>query len=721
MVSESAVQANSFQSAGRSARAASRSAHANVAGAGDELDLPGIGHAIVRRKKLIFGVTCGCLAAALAFLVAVKPTYTGDARVLIENQESYFTQPEKTAGPSTPAPDAEAVASQVELIKSRDVAREAIRQLGLKGNPEFDPLASGQGIVSRILMMAGLKSSYRQLSPEDRILKNYSKKLMVFESPKSRVVNIQFSAKDPKLAARGANTIADLYISMQQKAKKDRARVAALSLGSLIADLRSKLAAAEGKVEAFRARTGLMVGANNALIPSQLLAEINTQLATARTNMADAQAKAQLIRSQIRRGRLGDVSEVSKDENVRRIVAQRSSVRAQLASESRTLGPAHPRIKEIRAQLVSVENELRNAALKAARGLENDAKIAMVRVQNLQAAISNQQAKVGATSSDQVKLREYELEAKLIKDQLESNLTKYREALARQNALSTPGDARIVSRAFEPVEPSFPKKLPVTIFATLAGFILSLGFVISSELLSGRAFVSNLPPDGDRPFAPRELEDTERRLVPANDEAPAPSGYPARRKLGAAEKRLTSRISAMKSVGYGQRIVVCAESAQADHAAAIEPVARALSSRHRVILADLTGRMQAGYAGLSELLEGLCSFGQAIERDAGSRLHVISRGAGDVPIGEDFDAVLEALSQTYDFIFIVLADEQDHSGAFELAGAADLVLVGAATEPPGEVVEKLRESLEDHGAGEVEIIAAPRQERPRRRKGQSAA
>jgi succinoglycan biosynthesis transport protein ExoP len=723
MVSESPVQVNSLNPNGRKVRQHGQPQPAAAAdfGSGDELDIAGIGNAVVRRKKLITGATAGCFLAALAFLALYKPTYTGGSRVLIENQESYFTQPDRTSGGNaSPAPDAEAIASQVELIKSRDIARETIRQLGLKGNPEFDPLAAGQGVVSRIMMMIGLKSSLRQLSSEDRILKYYSKKLMVFESPKSRVVNIQFSAKDPKLAARGANTIADIYIATQQKAKRERARVAAVSLGTLIGDLRSKLAVAEGRVESFRSRTGLMVGANNALIPSQQLSEIIAQLAAARTNMADAQAKAQLIRDQIRRGRLGDVSEVSKDENVRRVVAQRAAVRAQLASESRTLGPAHPRIKEIRAQLTSVDNELRSAALKAARGLENDAKIAKVRVENLQAAISSQQARVGATSTDQVKLRELELEAKLIKDQLEANLTKYREALARQNALSTPGDARIVSRAIEPIEPSFPKKVPVLVFATLAGFVLSLGYVLSAELLSGRAFVARAPHPVGRSFAPQEVEEPvsvgrSRTYVAANDEVTAPAAYPVRRKLTAVEKRLASRISAMQEEGYGKRIVVCAESEQADHAAAIEPIARALSSRHRVILTDMTGRLQAGYAGLSELLEGLCSFGQAIERDEGSRLHVISRGAGEVPMGVDFDAVLEALSLTYDFIFIVMPDEKDHTGVQALAAAADLVMVAAVTEPPGEAAERLVASLKKYGASDVAIWPASHPARAERK------
>jgi succinoglycan biosynthesis transport protein ExoP len=40
-----------------------------------------------------------------------------------------------------------------------------------------------------------------------------------------------------------------------------------------------------------------------------------------------------------------------------------------------------------------------------------------------------------------------------------------------------------VQRALAPQTPSFPKKLPMIAFASLAGFVLSLGAVIVGELL----------------------------------------------------------------------------------------------------------------------------------------------------------------------------------------------------------------------------------------------
>src|SRR5579871_4609482 len=93
----------------------------------DELDLGAIGRALWRRKTLIIGSTL--LGAALAFLAVnlVTPKYKSESRVLIETRENIFLRPEadKTLDQGTTV-DQEAVASQVQLILSRDLARNII-------------------------------------------------------------------------------------------------------------------------------------------------------------------------------------------------------------------------------------------------------------------------------------------------------------------------------------------------------------------------------------------------------------------------------------------------------------------------------------------------------------------------------------------------------------------------------------------------------------------
>jgi uncharacterized protein involved in exopolysaccharide biosynthesis len=104
-----------------------------------------------------------------------------------------------------------------------------------------------------------------------------------------------------------------------------------------------------------------------ATLPQQQLSEMNTQLSTAKSAQADAEAKARLIRDALAAGRPLEISEIANNELVRKLSADRATLRAQVALESRTLLPGHPRMKELTAQLANVEADIRASAEKAVR------------------------------------------------------------------------------------------------------------------------------------------------------------------------------------------------------------------------------------------------------------------------------------------------------------------------------------------------------------------
>ncbi|HEV7874786.1 MAG TPA: GumC family protein, partial [Enterovirga sp.] len=430
----------------------------------------------------------------LVFVNVVSPRYTGEAKLLLQSSDSYFTRPGQDRGEQQPQFDEQAVASQVQVVMSRDLARQAIRDLHLVGNPEFDPQVGGVGPLQRLAVLMGLSKNPLERPDEDRVLESYYDHLLVYPVGKSRIVSIEFRAKDPELAARAANTIAGLYLSLQEDAKKDTARSASNWLGSSIDGLRKRVAEAEGKVETFRAQTGLLVGSGTSPIGAQQLSELSAQLAQVRSAQSDAQAKAKLIRDLVRDGRGFEIPDVANNELIRRLIEQRINLRAQLALEQRTLLSEHPRIKELKAQLGDLEAQIRGAGERTARMLENDSRIAGSRVESLQAAIESQKQVVSQANEQEVQLRALEREARTQREQLESYLTRFREATARDSGNAVPPDARIVSRAVAPQIPSFPKKGPTVALATFAALLLSLGTIITRELLGSGTITGPLGP-----------------------------------------------------------------------------------------------------------------------------------------------------------------------------------------------------------------------------------
>jgi Mrp family chromosome partitioning ATPase/capsular polysaccharide biosynthesis protein len=182
---------------------------AQAASAGN-VDLGALGRALWRQKVLIGGLTL--LAAAIAFAVVnfITPRYKSQAWVLIETRENIFFRPdaEKALERGT-AVDQEAVTSQVQLILSRDLAREVIKKLKLAERPEFDPILGGPSLLRTVLALTGIIKDPMEMTPEERVFKSYYELLQAFQVEKSRVIAIEFESQDPELAANVANAIAD--------------------------------------------------------------------------------------------------------------------------------------------------------------------------------------------------------------------------------------------------------------------------------------------------------------------------------------------------------------------------------------------------------------------------------------------------------------------------------------------------------------------------------
>ena len=651
-----------------------------------DIDLSGIWGVLLARKKWVIGPVLGALVLSAIFVNVVKPRYTAEARVLLEAQESFIPRAEKGDSLNNAVPDAEAVGSQVQLVTSRDLARRAIKAIGLNGNPEFDPLADGMGVLTRLMVLTGLKRDPTAQSPEERVLESYFDKLSVFSPPKTRVLSVEFQSRDPDLSARAANTIADLYLDFQQDAKRESARAAASSLASLLVDLRQRVAEADARAEDYRQKSGLFMGANNTSLNNQQMADVNTEISKARTTQADAQSKARIIREMLKQGRVGDVAEIANNDMVRRIGEQRVSVKAQLALESRTLLPGHPRVKELSAQLADLDNELRAAADKAARGMENDAKIAGGRVDNLVAALDAQKKIVGSSSTDEIQMRELDRAVRLQKDELEATTAKYQEALAKQNSRTAPADARIISRALAPQMPTFPKKLPIIAFATIAALVASIGILISQELfaqpkriaLSG-GFVMPVAVRGEQVsvYEGAQLANNADAMPVVARKAASqrvPSDDVKQRAAAIAKSIIATR-------GEARTLALCATGSAQDDAGFIRAVGGELATHNRTILVAMDDGVETGFGhvtGLAELIAGDVSFAEVIHRDPNSRLHILPAGKASDEESPDLGAILDALMQTYEIVIVALAATLNEDHAEALAHRSDIAIINAS-------------------------------------------
>ena len=637
---------------------------------GGEIDLRALGRGLWRRRLWIVGPALVVAVLAFLFVEITSPYYRATALVLIENRDQLAPG---GGGQAPQLPDEQAVATQVQLIQSRDLVRQVAAKLDLGREKEF---SAGDGsFLQRLVGLVGLGDADGDQPVREQVVDKVARNLSVYPVSGARVIGVEFVSTNPDRAASIANGFVDAYFDIQRGAKRDQNRQAVQYLSEEIERMRYRVSEAEGKVEAFRAKAGLLVGSGGTTVTAQQLGEINTQLGSARTQQGEARAKADLIRDLLRQGRPAEALDIANSDVVRSLVQQRSQLAAQIASEGRTLLSQHPRMRELTAQLAGLDVSIRTEAEKLARAFENEAKSAGARVAALEGRLEDQKT-VAATANDQdVQLRALDREARTQRDLLEQMLTRYRETSARENPDALLADARIITKAAAPSEAYFPKKIPTIVLATLGAFVLARFAAATAEIfgaasrrLEDEDAAPPPPAVGETPVFGR-LQGT-AHATPADVATPAPPPGPTPSRAESIEvadaalvSALARQLAAMPTSGGALRILATGARPEVSVDDVASNLARILSeSGRRVVAIDAGGGAprvgeDAAGPGLAELLEGSVTFAQAIHRDRGSRVHLVPRGgvvygALDPAAQGRLGVVLEALALTYDFVLL---------------------------------------------------------------------
>jgi len=685
-----------------------------------DIDLGRVISAVWERRARIIGATVIAAAAALAATSLMKPSYQAETRLLIESRSPNLTGGEGATQANDPVLDALNITSQAQVLQSTDLIKRVARELDLAKLKEFDPAA--QSFLPDPLVLIGLKQDPMALDPEDRVIQEFRDKLQVYPVENSRVIAIEFSSHDPKLAADIPNKMAEVYLEIQSGAKLDTHSETAKWLEPEIATLTQKVKEAEGKVASYRSSNGLFQTTETNSFSTQQLNDISTELARVRAERANAEARAENVRAALKAGRAFDtLTDVVGSQVIQRLKEAEANLQAQISDQSTQLLDGHPRLKGLRAQLAGIRQQIDSETKKILGSLDNEAEVSRLRERQLMAQLNGLKADSAKAGEEEVGLRALEREAAAQRQLLETYLARYREATSRLDANSTPADARVVSRAVEPSEPYFPKIVPIVVVASLATFIFGCLIVMVIELFSGRALrpsgeremepeseaapppeaaasaenaAAPLPvhqmqaeaarfnrPETARPEPAREEERSIVAAVPTREQAAGePVAQPAAEPETAAADDQAFTIGSVAH--YLQRhdipVAISISPGGDKGSAAAVALAREIAARGRtVVLVDMTGsacptRLMADnpqLPGITDLLCGETAFGDAIHRDRLSDAHIIPHGASDpaeAMRGADrLTMIIDALADAYDLVLV-------ECGPAEMSGIARL-------------------------------------------------
>jgi polysaccharide biosynthesis transport protein len=373
-------------------------------------------------------------------------------------------------------------------------------------NTEFRILR-GKDVAERAVERLRKEGQFKDQADAASVLQA---QLSVDPIPETRLVLVQVTHRDPKLAAQWANTLAEVYIEKAVSVRMADAKGALEWLHGRLEATQVTMHDAQEKLLKSYQRQDLFVPEGSVSAVSTSITKLNEDAISAQTRLIELTAAVKQITEMRERGQsLDAVPQVAADSQVSAYNQQLASLNLELARAREKFKEAHPEVQKIQAQIAQVSQAREGRALQVELGLKAEQRQLAGRVSELRSAIEGQKAQAASQGQKSGELEALKKEADSAKGLYEVLLQKANE---NEIAAST-GSSKIaiVERAAVPADPVRPNKRNIALLG------LALGIVAGVGLVAGREYFDNTLKDPDE--IERYLRVHLLAAVPRQDEA----------------------------------------------------------------------------------------------------------------------------------------------------------------------------------------------------------
>lgn len=696
---------------------------------------------VLRRRKwpLILCLIAFPIAALVA-LQQLTPRYTSTATVIFEAQQFSISELQSILREDTTTDTV--VNSQIAIIGSLAAADRMAQQLNLADTSEFNPFRRGVDLPTRLLnqargwaagIVAPLNAPLADIiapevpeAPTPAVVRNtvaqtVQDRIAVDVVARSRVLTVSFTSQNPEVATKGANLLAEFYISDQLEAKFAAVRRANNWLEGRIASLRQEVNDAEEKIQAYRVQHGLVQGVTGGLV-TERISRLQADLLQQRSELSLAEARV----AQAQARNFDSLPQVQNNAAILNLRSQETQLRRDLAQQTAQLGDRHPDVVRSRNALRDIERLIGTEMTRVIAAVNTEASSARSRVEATQAALDDAQRQANQAGSDEIQVRVLERDAEAARTLLAAVLQRSQQTVA-QTAIEKP-DARVLSAAVPPLSPSWPKTRLILLGSVALGALFGLLLIYFLEMVD--------------------------RSLHSGEEVRAETGLPClalvpemKRRLGRSSvedyvvaKPMSAAAEAMRSVRAGLWlgnappkcvVVTAARPGEGKTTTAISLARVAAAGGERVILIDCDLR-QPGLPrvfgrddgpGLVDLLQGNASLASVRKRDTMTPLDYIMSGDAEPAASRLFmvdtaAALIDKLRAEYDLIVLDAPPALAMVDARVIGRVADATLLCVRwRDTPRSVVRAAMEVLADAKANVMGVLLTRVDPRSHRRSG----
>ena len=596
-------------------------------------------------------VALGFLGAILANNFLPK-LYTAQTSIEIQSEDSasQFRLEQVQGGVGDTS---ERLDTEIEILRSRNLALETIQALHLESNPDFLPLPKGgRWDLSR--------PDYRHI-----LVSVFQGDIAVSRLGHTSILRILVTSKRPELAALIANALVDRYI--EHSFRENYASTAKVSgwLNSKLSNLKDNLEKSQARILQLQRDIGVygMDQSHSVIVAN--LEELNKRYADAQVDRLLKESHVQQIESSS--PEVLDAAVGAADPGLQASKQRLLQLQTDYNSLTQTYGSSYPRVKTLKGEIEQLQKALTSQERAEVTRFQKELEAARSNEAKLRDALIKQEEEAFGMSEKAMQYelahRDYETN-RLLYDGLQQRL---QEAGVISSLHSTA--VHIVDSADTPVAPSHPRKNFNEAIGIGGGLFLGICLAIILEMMDTNLKTMTDIEDGlQLPLvAAIPAVDSEHLLPGKFREFAASPGVSSWSKIAEALRGMRTSIL-LSSPGSPPKVIMVASTKPGEgksSVASLTAITFALNGS-KVLLIDADLRRPAIHLrfrigkglGLSSVLSGKAPLHEAVIPWSDlPNLHILPSGPipplpSELLGSEEMNNLLTQVRQQYDFVIV---------------------------------------------------------------------
>ncbi len=436
------------------------------------------------------------------------PIYDAVGRIAV-NRESADALPFKdSATPNTDEDYTIAMETQVRILHSDNLAMRVIRKLGLDNNVNFTGVAKTQAPAGEL----PTTSPTIDTREETKLIDTFRGGLKVATVNNTRLIEIHYSNRDPRLAADIVNGIVSSYIEQNYQTKFESAMQTSDWLSRQLADLKLKVETSQEKLIRFQREKGIVGIDEKQNLTTSKLDELSKELTETEADRIQKEANYELAAT----GN-PELMARSPSEMLGQLRGRESTLKQEYALLKTQFGTNYPKVVEIKNQLDQVQDDINAEVKRMATQIKNEYLAAQQRENMVLARMEEQKREANELNQNAIEFNILKRDVDANRQLYEGLLQKLKEASLEAGLHSN--NIRVVDSArvpLAPTSPDIPRNLGLGLILGLCGGV-GLAFLLESLDNTVRTpeqaeLVSGLPTLG---VVPQFLRADAPRLHPA--------------------------------------------------------------------------------------------------------------------------------------------------------------------------------------------------------------